>query len=210
MTPEYISKLEIEPVTLVGKIVRLEPLSELHTHGLAEVGLAPEIWRYMRYGMVETETQLGRWVRYVLELQAAETDLPFTVIYRELEKPIGCTRYLNINRSDRSVEIGGTWYGLQYQGTLVNTECKYLLLKHAFEDLGCIRVWFKTDARNLRSQRAIEKIGAFKEGVLRNHMVLPDGYIRDSVVYSLIPDEWKQVKIKLEERLASQSGSTHQ
>jgi RimJ/RimL family protein N-acetyltransferase len=108
---------------------------------------------------------------------------------------------LNIDLEDRSLEIGGTWYGLDYQGTLVNTECKYLLLKHAFETLGCIRVWLKTDARNLRSQRAIEKLGAIREGVLRNHMLLPDGYIRDSVVYSILPNEWPEVKTQLKTRL---------
>ena len=93
---------------------------------------------------------------------------------------------------------------MDYQGTLVNTECKYLLLKHAFESLGCIRVWFKTDLRNLRSQHALEKLGVVKEGVLRNHMILPDGTIRDSVVYSLLPDEWPQVKTKLEAQIGIQ------
>jgi N-acetyltransferase len=92
---------------------------------------------------------------------------------------------------------------VQYQGTLVNTECKYLLLKHAFETLECIRVWFKADTRNLRSMRALEHIGAIKEGVLRNHIILPDGYIRDSAVYSLLPDEWPQVKLKLEALLSA-------
>jgi RimJ/RimL family protein N-acetyltransferase len=103
--------------------------------------------------------------------------------------------------TDRSLEIGGTWYGLDYQGTAVNPECKYLLLKHAFESLGCIRVQLKTDARNPRSQRAIEKLGAVREGTLRSHMITSDGYVRDSVFYSILDREWYQVKAKLERRL---------
>lgn len=190
--------MKVEPVTLLGKSVRLEPLAEAHISGLARVGLEAEIWRYMRYGKVETEEQLGKWVAELLELQAQGTDLPFAVIYQASGNPIGCTRYLNIDMPNRSLEIGGTWYGLEYQGTSVNTECKYLLLRHAFETLACVRVWFKTDGRNVRSQRAIERLGAVKEGVLRNHMILPDGFIRDSVVYSLLPNEWPLVKVKLE------------
>jgi RimJ/RimL family protein N-acetyltransferase len=190
--------MKVEPVILIGRIVRLEPLSEAHIPALAKVGLDEEIWRYMRYGKVETVEQLTAWVRELLDLQARGTDLPFTVIHLASGAAIGCTRYLNIDPLNRSLEIGGTWYGLDYQGTLVNSECKYLLLKHAFEQLGCVRVWFKTDRRNLHSQRALEKLGAVKEGVLRNHMILPDGYIRDSVMYSLLPGEWSQVKMKLE------------
>ena len=127
--------------------------------------------------------------------------MPFTVIHLESKSAIGCTRYLNIDTLDRSLEIGGTWYGLDFQGTMVNTECKYLLMKHAFEVLGCVRVWFKTDSRNVHSQRALERLGVVKEGVLRNHMILPDGYIRDSVVYSVLPNEWPEVKRMLEARL---------
>jgi N-acetyltransferase len=194
--------MKIEPITLFGKFVRLEPLSEAHVPDLAKVGLETEIWRFMRYGNVETMQQLKTWVCELLELQASGTDLPFAVIHQATGNAIGCTRYLNIDPPNRSVEIGGTWYGLEYQGTLVNTECKYLLLKHAFEGLDCIRVWFKADARNLRSQRALERIGAVKEGVLRNHMVLPDGFIRDSVVYSLVPAEWPPVKQNLEAELS--------
>ncbi len=197
------SPMKIEPVTLGGRIVRLEPLSKDHVSSLAKVGLEEKIWRYMRYGKVETVEQLAVWVGELLELQKLGTDLPFAVIHLASGEAVGCTRYLNIDPEERSLEIGGTWYGLDYQGTLVNTECKYLLMQHAFESLGCIRVWYKTDSRNLRSQRAIEKLGAVKEGVLRNHMILPDGYIRDSVVYSILPNEWPGVKQKLEARLAA-------
>ena len=196
--------MNIKPVILSGRIVRLEPLTEGHSDDLVKVGLDEKIWGYMRYGRMETHQDMEKWVHELLELQAEGTDLPFAVIYQASGCAIGSTRYLNIEHEDRSLEIGGTWYGLDYQGTLVNTECKYLLLKHAFEFLGCVRVWFKTDSRNLRSQRAIEKLGAVKEGVLRNHMILPNGYIRDSVVYSILPQEWPDVKKLLEGRLKSE------
>jgi RimJ/RimL family protein N-acetyltransferase len=193
--------MKIEPVTLTGKVVRLEPLTMDHVADLARVGLEPEIWHYMRYGKIENSEGLKAWVQELLSLQEQGTDLPFAVIYLASGRAVGSTRFLHIDMPNRSLEIGGTWYGLEYQGTKVNTECKYLLLRHAFEQLGCIRVWFKTDGRNLRSQHALEKLGVVKEGVLRNHMILPDGYIRDSVVYSLLPDEWPQVKANLKARL---------
>jgi RimJ/RimL family protein N-acetyltransferase len=110
----------------------------------------------------------------------------------------GATRYLNIMSDDRGLEVGGTWYGPEFQRTVVNTECKYLLFRHAFEELGCVRVQLKTDSRNERSQKAIERIGAKKEGILRNHMILPDGHIRDSVYYSILDSEWPDVKKKIE------------
>jgi RimJ/RimL family protein N-acetyltransferase len=197
--------LNIAPVILTGSVVRLEPLSEAHVADLAKVGLEPKIWQYMRYGQVDTIEQMRAWVSELIALQATGTDLPFAVIFQATGRAIGSTRYLNIDRENRSLEIGGTWYGLDYQGTLVNTECKYLLLRHAFETLGCVRVWFKTDRRNLRSQRAIERLGVVKEGILRNHMILPDGYLRDSVVYSLLPQEWSAVKVRLEARLNTKS-----
>jgi RimJ/RimL family protein N-acetyltransferase len=195
--------MDIQPVTLTGHVVRLEPLSEVHVPDLAAVGLEEAIWRYMRYGRIESEEDMRDWVQELLRLQQLGSDLPFAVIHLEAGRAIGCTRYLSINRGDRSLEIGGTWYGLAYQRTAVNTECKYLLLRHAFETLDCVRVWFKVDLRNERSQRALERIGAVKEGTLRNHMILPDGYIRDSVIYSLLPSEWPGVKARLEKFLQS-------
>jgi RimJ/RimL family protein N-acetyltransferase len=113
----------------------------------------------------------------------------------------GATRYLNIVPNDRGLEVGGTWYGIDFQRTVVNTECKYLLFTHAFEVLKCIRLQIKTDLRNVRSQKAIERIGAKKEGILRNHMILSDGRYRDSVFYSVIDSEWPDVKKRLEEML---------
>lgn len=190
--------MQIAPVTLVGRTVRLVPLLEAHVAGLAQVGLDDSIWRLMRYGEIRSEADIRQFVVNLLRKQDAGTDLPFTVIYQPSGQPIGCTRYMNIDHEDRSVEIGGTWYGVAYQGTGVNTECKYLLLEHAFGTLGCIRVHFKTDLRNVRSQRAIEKVGAVKEGVVRNHVILPDGTIRSSVIYSILAEEWPLVKANLE------------
>lgn len=195
--------MQITPVTLSGRAVRLEPLSLEHVPGLARVGLDESIWRFMRYGWIQSEGQMRQWVEELLRLQQAGSDLPFAVIHLESRQPAGSTRYLEISHRDRSVEIGGTWYGLTFQRTVVNTECKYLLLSHAFERLGCIRVQLKTDLRNERSQRAIERLGAVKEGVLRNHMLLPDGTIRHSVYYSIIESEWPEVKRRLEAMLDS-------
>jgi RimJ/RimL family protein N-acetyltransferase len=190
--------IELTPFALQGNLVRLVPMEEAHAHELAEVALAPEIWQHMVYGHVDTEEKLRAFMRELLERQAQGTDLCFTVLHRQSGKPVGCTRYMNIDVGDRGLEIGGTFYGPAYQRTGVNTECKYLLLRHAFEVWGCIRVQLKTDLVNTRSQAAIERIGAVKEGVLRNHMVLPSGRIRHSVMYSIIDSEWSDVKARLE------------
>ena len=195
--------MDIQPVVLQGRWVRLEPLAEAHIPQLAAAGRDEAIWQYMRYGQITTEPGMRAWVMELLEAQALGTDLPFAVIHLESGVAIGSTRYLEIRRIYRSLEIGGTWYALAFQRTAVNTECKYLLLRHAFEDLGCLRVQFKTDLRNERSQRALERIGAIREGVLRNHMVLPDGFIRDSVFYSILDTEWPGVKARLEEKMGA-------
>ncbi len=193
--------LKIQPVTLIGSLVRLEPLSVQAIQDLAGVGLDPEIWQLMLYGEIQTVQDMHEWVIDLLKRQGRGTDLPFVVVHHGLNRAIGATRYLNIEPAHNSLEIGGTWYGKEFQGTAVNPEAKYLLLRHAFETLGCQRVQFKTDARNLRSQKAIERLGAVKEGVLRKHLILPDGTVRDSVYYSILDDEWPQVKANLEARL---------
>lgn len=194
--------MDIHPVTLTGNIIRLEPMSEAHIPDLLEVALNPAIWRFMLYGDIKDEAGLRHWVNDILELQKRGTDLPFTVIHLQTGKAVGCTRYLDIRPAHRSVEIGGTWYGAAFQRTGVNTEAKYLLLRHAFETLGCIRVQLKTDSLNERSQRAIERIGGVREGVIRNHMILPDGRYRHSVIFSVVEQEWPQVKKRLEDLMA--------
>ena len=190
--------IDLRPITFEGQVVRLEPLSEGHVPGLTDVGLEPQIWRHMLYGNVDTEAKLLEFVQDLVTRQTKGTDLPFAVIYLETGKLIGCTRFMNIDTRNHSAEIGGTWYGLEYQRTSVNTECKYLLLRHAFEVWGCLRVQLKTDLNNVRSQAAIEQIGAVREGVLRNHVIRPDGTIRHSVMYSIIDSEWPEVKARLE------------
>ena len=193
----------VKPVILTGKVVRLEPLSLDHVAGLTEVGLDDSIWQYMPYGAMRSETDIRRWVQSILDHEAQGTDQPFVVIHLASGRVAGTTRYMEIRPEHHSLEIGGTWYGAEYRRTKVNTECKYLLLKHAFEALKCIRVQLKTDSRNERSQRAIERIGARREGLLRNHMILPDGYYRHSIYYSILDSEWPMVKIKLEEMLSN-------
>ena len=190
--------LIIQPVTLTGRYVRLEPLSESHVPDLAVAGNDEGIWRYMLYGTIRTEADMRGWVEDILNRQRGGTDLPFAVIHLESGKAIGATRYLDIRPEHRGLEIGGTWYAVVHQRTAVNTECKYLLLRHAFETLGCIRVQFKTDQRNKRSQRALERIGAVREGILRNHMILEDGTFRHSVYFSIIASEWPIIKARLE------------
>ena len=191
----------VSPVILQGKHVRLEPLNESHIPGLTEIGAGQDFWNFMLYGDMKTEGDMRNWVLDIMGRGQRGTDLPFAVIYLESGQVAGATRYLNIVPHDRGLEVGGTWYGLDFQRTVVNTECKYLLFTHAFEVLKCIRLQIKTDSRNVRSQKAIERIGAKKEGILRNHMILPDGYIRHSVFYSILDTEWPEVKINLEKMM---------
>lgn len=193
--------MEVKPVVLTGQHVRLEPMTEEHIPGLAEIGVGQTFWDFMLYGNISSVEDMRNWVQDILSRAEKGTDLPFTVIHLASGRVAGATRYLNIVPQDRGLEIGGTWYGTEFQRTAVNTECKYLLLRHAFETLGCIRVQLKTDMRNERSQKAIERIGAVKEGVLRNHMILPDGRYRHSVYYSILESEWPEVRKRLEKRL---------
>src|SRR5512147_2100080 len=191
--------MDIKPVVLTGKHVRLEPMTEAHIPALAEIGTGQDFWHFMLYGEMRTDADMRGWVTDILSRKG---DLPFVAVHLASGRLAGATRYLNIVPKDRGLEIGGTWYGPEFQRTAVNTECKYLLLQHAFETLGAIRVQLKTDLRNERSQKAIERIGGVKEGVLRNHMILPDGRIRHSVFYSILDAEWPQVKKRLEGMMA--------
>ena len=194
--------MEVKPLILQGKHVRLEPMTEAHVPALTEIGVGQDFWDFMLYGRMDSEEDMRGWVMDILARAEKGTDLPLVAIHLESGRVAGAARYLNIIPKDRGLEIGGTWYGPEFQRTALNTECKYLLFKHAFETLKCIRVQLKTDSRNVRSQRAIERIGAVKEGVLRNHMILPDGRYRDSVFYSVLDTEWPGVKVRLEEMLA--------
>jgi RimJ/RimL family protein N-acetyltransferase len=191
--------MELKPVVLTGKHVRLEPMTEAHIPALAEIGVGQDFWHFMLYGEMRADADMRNWV---LDILSRKGDLPFVAVHLASGRVAGATRYLNVVPKDRGLEIGGTWYGPEFQRTVVNTECKYLLLTHAFETLGAIRVQLKTDSRNVRSQKAIERIGGVKEGTLRNHMILPDGHFRHSVYYSIIDSEWDGVKSRLEEMMA--------
>jgi RimJ/RimL family protein N-acetyltransferase len=193
-----MADMEVKPVVLTGNHVRLEPMTEEQIAALAEIGVGQPFWHFMLYGDMNSVDDMRNWVQDILSRAEKGTDLPFVAIHLASGRVAGATRYLNIMPKDRGLEIGGTWYGPEFQRTSVNTECKYLLLRHAFETLGCIRVQLKTDLRNERSQKAIERIGAVREGVLRNHMILPDGYYRHSVFYSILDTEWTEVKKRLE------------
>lgn len=185
-------------VPLIGAHVRLEPMILAHAEGLLPHALEPEIWLYIPYGNIDTLEKLQNMIAALLAKQATGSDLCYTVFHQASNQPIGLTRYISVDRVNYGVEIGGTWYGKDYRRSAVNTEAKYLLLRHAFEVFECQRVQIQTDVRNERSQRAIERIGAVREGVLRKNKRMPDGHERFSVMYSIINDEWTAVKTRLE------------
>jgi len=184
-----------KPVTLEGAHVRLEPLALAHAGALFELGRDPSIWRWLTTPEFTSLDGAREWLRKVI---GHKDEIPFAIVHRASGAIAGSTRYMDIKREDRGLEIGGTWLGVNYMRTAVNTECKYLLLKHAFEAFGAARVQLKTDLRNERSQKAIERIGARREGVLRRHKLTRDGFIRDSVFFSVIDSEWPEVKRRLE------------
>jgi RimJ/RimL family protein N-acetyltransferase len=182
------------PLTLNGVHVRLEPLALDHALDLFTSGNDPEIWRYMPIPLPRSIAETEAWIASALEGAADGTEIPFAIVHHASGRAIGSTRYLDIRRSDRALEIGWTWIARKHQRSAVNTECKHLLLSHAFDNHGAIRVQFKADARNVRSLAAIERIGGVREGVLRNQRILHDGYIRDAVIFSIIDSEWPGVK----------------
>lgn len=192
--------MNIEPLMLEGQHVRLEPLSLDHHASLSEVGLDETIWR-LSPAPVRTSDEMLTYIETALEEQARGASLPFVTVERASGQTVGSTRYGNIDRANRRLEIGWTWINPQWQRTRVNTEAKYLMLQHAFEQLGCLRVEFKTDSLNEQSRRALARIGAKEEGTFRNHMVTASGRIRHSVYFSIIDSEWPEVKAKLEEKL---------
>jgi RimJ/RimL family protein N-acetyltransferase len=190
-----------EPVTLKGDWVCLEPLEMRQSSDLFRAAQDKEIWRYMPVPFPTSEQDVREWMQAALDQQARGQALPFAVVHRPSGRAIGSTRFFDISANDRHVEIGWTWLGKAYWHTPVNTECKYLLFTHAFETLGCIRVALKTDLRNERSQRAIERLGARREGILRRVVVTHDGFERSTVYYSVLDDEWPPIKAALEKRL---------
>jgi len=192
--------VKLEPCTLEGQLVRLEPLALAHLEGLCAVGLDPELWR-LTVSKVATAGDMRRYVAAALEAQREGTALPFATVWRATGQVIGSTRFGNVALEHRRVEIGWTWLGRPWQRSGANAEAKYLMLRQAFEAWDLVRVELKTSALNHQSRGAMRKLGAVEEGVLRRHMINEDGSPRDSVFYSILADEWPTVKHRLEERL---------
>jgi N-acetyltransferase len=194
------TEMVIAPVVLEGRHIRLEPLQKSHLTGLAAVGLDPELWRWIPRP-VRTVEEMAAYIETALREREQGVSLPFALVERQTGRAVGSTRYANIERTHHRVEIGWTWVAREWQRTAINTEAKYLLLKHAFETLGCIRVELKTDSLNERSRAAILRIGAREEGIFRNHMITASRRIRHSVYFSIVDSEWPAVKARLEKML---------
>ena len=192
--------MALEKVALDGKFVRLEPLEERHRKAIYPAAQHPEIFTV-------TTSALGPlfdpYIDNALKRSDGQHELAFVVMHKDLGHPVGMTRYLNIEEAHRKLEIGSTWYKPSVWGGPVNPECKFLLMRHAFETLKFNRVEYKTDARNVRSRAAILKLGATQEGIFRKHMIMADGHVRDSVYFSIIDSDWPAVKAGLEKRLAT-------
>ncbi len=186
-----------QPTVLTGRYVRLEPLELRHADELFGASQDTDIWRYMPIRMPQSPQDMLDWIRTTLADHERGHEIPFATIDLHSRQAVGSTRFMDIRRSARGLEIGWTWLGTAFHRTPINTECKWLLLQHAFESLGAARVQLKTDGRNERSQRAIERIGAVREGLHRKHRLCSDGEIRDSVFYSIIDTDWPIVKSRL-------------
>jgi RimJ/RimL family protein N-acetyltransferase len=197
MNTQMSEEMIVTPVTLEGRHVRLEPLTQAHHAGLSEVGLEEQLWRWIPTA-VRTPEEMSAYIATALDEQARGVSLPFALIEKSSGRALGSTRYGNIDRTHHRVEIGWTWVAPAWQRTGVNTEAKYLLLRHAFETLGCMRVELKTDSLNEKSRAAILRIGAREEGTFRNHMITASGRIRHTVYFSIVDSEWPEVKSRLQ------------
>jgi RimJ/RimL family protein N-acetyltransferase len=193
---------EPTPITLNGAVVRLEPLSLKHAVDLYSVGRDEELWQHMPRSAFCDLSDAQEWIASAEEERLAGRALPFATILCATGRAVGSTRFLDIRKPDRALEIGWTWLGRECLRSAVNTECKWLLMSHAFETLGAVRVQLKTDARNLRSQAAIERLGAVKEGILRKSYRVQHDFHRDSVYYSVLDTEWPAVRERLKGFLA--------
>jgi len=190
----------VEPVTLEGRHVRIEPLAYEHADGVRAAASDGELWR-LWYTSVPAPDKTKEWIDIALDMRERLGAMPFVVCEKATGDVIGATRYFNVDAPNRRLEIGHTWYAKRMQRTAVNTECKLLLLTHAFEVLGCIAVEFRTSSFNFQSREAIARLGAKQDGILRSHQILPDGTLRDTVVFSIIAPEWPAVKRHLVFRL---------
>jgi RimJ/RimL family protein N-acetyltransferase len=197
----------VEPVTLQGQYVRLEPLKMEHFDPLWSVGQDPELWKWTPY-QINTAEKMRTYMRAALDGQELGIALPFVTVWQATDEIVGSTRFGNIDAPNHRVEIGWTWIGKPWQRTPANTEAKLLMLQHAFEVWHCIRVEFKTDVLNERSRAAILRLGAKEEGIFRHHIITDSGRLRDTVYYSIIDDEWIDVKARLQALLAKPWANT--
>lgn len=188
------------PISLEGTHVRLEPLSEAHHDALCAVGLDPDLWKLIPTQVLNRD-QMMRVIRAQVAEQEKGLSIPFATVERASGKVVGSTRFMNIDLTNRRLEIGSTWIAKPWQGTAINTEAKYLMMRYAFETLGCNRVEWKTDSLNTQSRNAILRLGAKQEGIFRQHMVTWSGRLRDTVYFSVIAPEWPEVKANLEAKL---------
>ncbi|GCE15234.1 GNAT family N-acetyltransferase [Tengunoibacter tsumagoiensis] len=194
--------MKIEPVELKGMRARLVPLEEAHIPALYATGHDEELWTYSALKATTLE-EMSHLVHTFLQDQRRGEALPFAIIDLADQQIVGCTQLHSISQEHRHGEIGKTWLSPHTWGTHLNTECKYLLLRHCFETLAMLRVQFRTDGRNVRSQRAVERLGAVREGVLRHNWVLPNGYVRDTIYYSILLEEWPACKHHVDGMLRS-------
>lgn len=194
--------MDIQPVTLEGRHVRLEPLRLAHIPALNQAANDPRIWEFTS-AVARTPLEMQAYVDTALDWQQAGTAVPFVTVVRATGAVVGSTRFANIDVANRRAEIGWTWLNPRWWRTAVNTEAKYLMLRHAFERWHCVRVELKTGTKNQRSRDAILRLGATEEGILRRHVLQPDGSWRDTVYFSILDDEWPAVKRELERRLSS-------
>lgn len=194
--------MNVTPVTLDGVRVRMEPLDlDRHWEGLLAIGMDPDLWRWTQ-AIVRRPEDLRRYLETAVQERSAGRSLPFATIDKAGGRVAGCTRFSNIDVRNRRVEIGWTWVGRPFQRSHVNTEAKYLMMSHAFETLGCVRVELKTNVLNQRSRDAMKRIGCVEEGILRKHAVNDDGVWRDTIYYSVLDGEWPAVKARLEAMMA--------
>jgi N-acetyltransferase len=198
--------MKVERVVLEGEFVRLEPLRTEHSENLYEVGLDESLWLWTA-NVVASKEDLRRYVETALDEQRRGVSLPFVTIEKSSNKIVGSTRFGNIDPKNRRAEIGWTWINPKWQRTAINTEAKLLMLNHAFEVWKCIRVELKTDVLNEKSRRAILRLGAKEEGILRQHMITETGRFRDTVYYSILDSEWDNIKENLAAKLKAYNQS---
>ncbi|MGI9010147.1 MAG: GNAT family N-acetyltransferase [Nitrososphaeraceae archaeon] len=192
--------LKIEPITLEGRYVILRPPLIDDINSLSIAAMDGEIWNN-RFSQFPNPNEILQYVQEMIDLGSRGSILPFITIHKASNTIVGTTRYLNIDYENHRLEIGHTWIAKSWRKTYVNTEAKFLMLQYAFEKLGCIAVEIRTDVLNIISRKAIQRLGAKQDGILRHHKIMRDGRIRDTVCYSIIKPEWKQVKENLMEKL---------